>query len=115
MYHQCLVETACKGEYQHQRVVQSEAPHIIVPVQGTTAITEILVGTQQTAIASIDILDDELVATVINFIYDGVTISRVELPDTFTMLFSYRLQGVVNCQLEKQILQFRRVYPEWFE
>jgi hypothetical protein len=106
MYHQRLVETACKRVDEHERIVQSEAPHVVVAVQGTAAITEVLIGTQQTAVGPIDILDDKLVTTVIKLIHDSISIPCIELPYALPMLLGNRSQRVIHCKLEEQIRQF---------
>ncbi len=94
---------ASKGEDEHQGVVQSEAAHVVVAVQGASAVAEVLVGLQQTASGSVDVLDDVLVASVVKFINDGISVSRVKGPDSLCAYpWDKGLQGIVYEEAKKK-------------
>ena len=99
-----LAVTACKGEDEHQRIVQSERAHGPVTVEGTLALRELLVGDEQTAVAVPDVADGILVASVGQLIDHGVTVASVKCPDQGLLLG--RLQTVVNGQLEEVVIVF---------
>ena len=75
MDEQRVVPTASEGEDEHQRIVEPEATHVVVAVKGTAAASELLVGTQQTALGTIDILDDVLIASIIDQVDNGLAVS----------------------------------------
>ena len=109
-----LQSAASKGEYEHQGVVQSEAAHVVIAVQGASAVAEVLVGLQQTAAGSVDVLDDVLVASVVKFIHDGISVSRVESPDSLALILGIGLEGIIYEQAKKK-MTLQSVDSEGFE
>ena len=97
-----LQSAAGKGEDEHQGVVQSEATHVVVAVQGASAVAEVLVGLQQTAAGPVDVLDDILVSAIVEFIDDGVSISCIKGSDAFAFFLWVGAQGIVNRELKKK-------------
>lgn len=106
-YQRCVDEeslqsAAGKGEDEHQGVVQSEATHVVVAVQGASAVAEVLVGLQQAAAGPVDVLDDILVASVVESIHDGISVSRVESPDSLALILGVGFEGIIYKQAKKR-------------
>lgn len=109
-----LQSAAGKGEDEHQGVVQSEATHVVVAVQGASAVAEVLVGLQQAAAGPVDVLDDILVASVVEFIHDGISVSRVESPDSLALILGIGFEGIIYEQAKKK-MTLQSVDSEGFE
>ena len=78
-------------EDEHEGVIQSELPHVVVAVEGTLAAGEVGIGDEQTTAAAIEVLDNELVAAVINTVHDGIAIPRIEITNPFPTTLLHRL------------------------
>jgi len=109
-----LQSAAGKGEDEHQGVVQSEATHVVVAVQGASAVAEVLVGLQQAAAGPVDVLDDILVASVVESIHDGISVSRVESPDSLALILGIGFEGIIYKQAKKK-MTLQSVDSEGFE
>ena len=105
MYEQRLSDASCKGEDEHEGVVQSELSHVEVSVQGASAVCELLVRLQQAAFLSVDVFYDVLVGSVLEAVHHGVSVSGVELANAFSSLPAW-LEGVVHVESEKNTIVF---------
>ncbi len=74
---------SCKGIAEDEGVIQSECSLVIVAVQSASALRETLVCYEQATFLSIDILDDELVASVISLVNNSIAIARIAHPYAF--------------------------------
>ena len=115
MYEQRLPAAPSKSENKHQRIVQPEASHVVVAVEGTVAEREFLICLQETAVATVDVLDDELVAAVGQLVHHGYAVSCVETSNTLTMGLAYGRQGVVDNELEKQMIVCNSLAFKWLK
>ena len=69
-----VAKASCKGIAKDECVVQSECSLVLVAVQGASALGEIAVGNEQAALLSVDVLNDELISSVIRLVNDSITI-----------------------------------------
>jgi len=100
---QCVVQAACKGENEHEGVVEAEATHVVAPVKGAPAVAELFVGLQHTALCPFEVFDDILVSSVVHLVYDGVSVARVECPDALAALLGDGAQRVVHDEAEERL------------
>ena len=113
MNEQSLPMAASEGEYEHQGVVKPEASHVVVAVEGASAVVEVLVGLQHAAVGIVDVFYYILVASVLQFVHDGVSVAGIEAVNPCLPL-PYRRQFVVDGQMEKKIFAFLCRF-EWCE
>ena len=109
-----FLEASRKGEDKHQGIVEAEAAHVVVAIQGATAVAEVLVGLQQAAAGPVDVLDDILVASVVESIHDGISVSRVESPDSLALILGVGFEGIIYKQAKKK-MTLQSVDSEGFE
>ena len=109
-----FLEASRKGEDKHQGIVESEAAHVVVAIQGATAVAEVLVGQQQAAFGTVDVFDDVLIAAIVELVNDGVAVSRIKGTYPMSFLLGIRTQGVVDEELKKN-RTLQSIYSEGFE
>jgi hypothetical protein len=94
-----------KGKYQHEGVVQSEASHVVVSVQGASAVVKVFVCLQQATVGIVDIFNNILIASVLQLVHDGVSVAGIEIIYS-RFSFPHWRQVVVNGKMEKKIFAF---------
>ena len=107
--HQHSAFVGCgEGIDEHDGVVETEGAHHVVAVERTATVVEILVCDEQTAVGTVDILNDILVSSIFQLVYDSDAIACVKITDAFAVSFRLRTDAVVNSKVEEQAFN---IYP----
>ena len=97
MNEECLSVASGKGKYQHEGVVQSEASHVVVSVQGASAVVKVLVCLQQATVGIVDIFNNILIASVLQLVHDGVSVAGIEIIySRFSFLTGGRSSSIIK-------------------
>ena len=96
VHQQRAVVAGSVGKREHQRIGEAESTHAACTVEGTVAVTEVLVGDEQCTLLLAKVFDDKLVASIVKLVYDGVAVAGVEGADAMPPFPGHNGAGVVD-------------------
>ena len=112
MNQQHVLSRSGKGEDQHQGRVEAVGAHVVIAVEGAAAVTEFLVGYEQCAAVAVGVLDDILVAPVVEQVDRDDAVAGVKIPDERALFLGYGPKTVVDVELEEHIALWNRLACE---